>query len=332
MRERYPPIEPYATGLLDVGDGHEISWEASGDPAGRPALYLHGGPGGGVSPGARRYFNPEIFNIVMFDQRGCGRSRPLANAPDADLSANTTAHLVADIERLRVRLGVARWTVLGVSWGTTLALAYAQAHPERVEGLVLALVGATSRREVEWITVHMGRLFPAEWARFNAAVPPRLRHLPLVHAYAELLQDPDPAVHGPAADAWCAWEDTHVSLSPGHTPSLQLQSPAFKLGFARLVTHYWRHGAFLEEDQLIRDAGRLNGVPGVLIHGRYDVSGPLETAWRRTQVLRTAELIGPDDSGHGGMGSFPAAIVEALDRLGAAPAAQGADQGAVEST
>lgn len=301
MQDRFPAIEPYASGMLDVGDGHQIYWECCGNPDGQPALYLHGGPGSGCTPGQRRFFDPATYRVVLFDQRGSGRSRPLASAPDADLRTNTTAHLIADIEALRLLHDVERWTtVLGLSWGTTLGLAYAQAHPQRVAALVLALVTTTSRREVEWITRDVGRIFPREWDRFAAAVPAALGHLPLVDAYAMLLFDADPAVRERAAREWCAWEDAHVSLAPDHQPNPRYDDPEFRLRFARLVTHYWRHAAFLGEDQLLRDAATLNGIPGVLIHGRYDVSSPLETAWHLAQHWTTSELHILDDAGHGG--------------------------------
>lgn len=317
VTEQFPPIEPYASGMLDVGDGHRVYWEASGNPDGIPALFLHGGPGSGCSVNQRRFFDPARYNAVLFDQRGCGRSRPLANEPDADLSANTTQHLIADIEALRRLLDVDRWTILGVSWGTSLALAYAEAHPDRVRALVLGFVTNTSRREVEWITRDVGRIFPAEWDRFAAAVPERLRHLPLVDAYAEMLFDPDPAMRDHAAREWCAWEDAHVSLTPGHQPSPRYQDPEFRLRFARLVTHYWRHAAFLEEDQLIRDAAVLNGIPGVMICGRYDVSGPLVTAWRLSQRWTNAELQVLDDAGHGGGDTFTPLVLDTLARFAA---------------
>ena len=316
MWDRFPAIEPYDTGMLDVGDGHRMYWECCGNPDGKPAIYLHGGPGSGCTPGQRRWFDPDAYRVVLFDQRGCGRSRPLASGPDADLGTNTTAHLVADIEALRRHLGVESWTVLGMSWGTTLGLAYAQAHPERVSTLVLALVTTTSRREVEWLTRDVGRIFPQEWDRFAAAVPDALRHLPLVDAYATLLFDPDPAVPANAAREWCAWEDAHISLTPGHVPNPRYEDPEFRLRFARLVTHYWRNAAFLEEDQLLRDAPTLNGIPGVLIHGRYDVSSPLETAWRLSQRWTTSQLHVLVDAGHGGGDSLTSVIVEALARFG----------------
>ncbi|HET8630613.1 MAG TPA: prolyl aminopeptidase [Thermomicrobiales bacterium] len=312
MTSQFPPIEPYESGMLAVGDGHRVYWECCGNPNGKPALYLHGGPGSGCSVNQRRFFDPALYRAVLFDQRGSGRSRPLASEPDADLGANTTAHLIADIEALRRLQGVERWVVFGTSWGTTLALAYAQAHPDRVAALVLGFVTTTSRREVEWITEGVGRIFPREWERFAAAVPDRLHHLPLVDAYAELLFDPDPAVRDRAAREWCIWEDAHVSLTPGHRPSPRYEDPEFRLRFARLVTHYWRHAAFLEDEQLLRDAPTLNGIPGVLIHGVYDVSGPLETAWRLHKRWSTSRLHVLDDAGHGGGDTFVPTVLGAL--------------------
>jgi proline iminopeptidase len=308
--------EPYETGILDVGDGHRLYWESNGNPDGRPALFLHGGPGSGCSSGQRRFFDPSTFRAVLFDQRGSGRSRPLASDDDADLSTNTTAHLIADIERLREHLGVDKWIVLGMSWGSTLGLAYAQTHPSRVDGLVLALVTTTSRREVEWLTEGVGRIFPREWDRFASAVPETMRHQRLVDAYATLLFDPDVGARERAARAWCAWEDAHVSLAPGHAPNRNFEDAAFRLRFARIVTHYWRHAAFLEEDQLLRDASILNGIPGTLIHGRYDISSPLHTAWQLSQRWTTSRLDVIDDAGHGGSGVV-AATVRALDRFAA---------------
>ena len=315
MPGQFPPIEPYDSGMLDVGGPHRVYWECCGNPAGRPALFLHGGPGSGCSAGQRRFFDPSRYNALLFDQRGCGRSRPLASEPDADLGANTTSHLIADIEALRELRRVDRWTILGLSWGCTLGLAYAQTYPQRVHALVLALVTTTSRREVQWITEDMGRVFPPQWDRFIAAIPGELRRLAPVEAYARMLADPDPVVCDRAAREWCAWEDAHVSLNPGHAPSPRYQDPAFRLRFARLVTHYWRHAAFLEEDQLIRDAAKLNGIPGLLIHGRYDVSGPLITAWRLSQRWTTCRLQVLDDAGHGGGESFVPAVITALNEF-----------------
>lgn len=293
-------MEPYECGTLEVGDGHRVYWECCGNPAGLPALVLHGGPGSGCSPAQRKFFDPSAFKIVLFDQRGCGRSRPLASDADADLSTNTTQHLIADIELLRKYHEVEQWTVLGMSWGSTLALAYAQAHPDRIKTIVLAMVTTTSEREVRWITEDVGRIFPAEWARFASAVPKSMREFRLVDAYAKLLFDPDVTVREEVARAWCAWEDVHVSLAPGHKPNGKFENPEFRLGFARLVTHYWRHAAFLGENQLLRNASILNGIPGVLIHGRNDLSSPLDIAWELSQRWTTSRLNIIDNAGHGG--------------------------------
>ena len=315
MPDQFPPIEPYASGMLNVSDRHQIYWECCGNPEGKPALYLHGGPGSGFSPGQRRFFDPDAYRVVLFDQRGSGKSRPLASEPDADLSSNTTQHLIADIEELRELHGVASWTILGLSWGTTLGLAYAETYPEHVNALLLGFVTTTSRREVEWITDDVGRIFPKEWDRFVSVIPDHLKHMRPVDAYGEMLFDPDPAVRDRAAREWCTWEDTHISLTPGHSPSPRYEDPEFRLRFARLVTHYWRNAAFFGEDQLIREVSKLNGIPGVLIHGRYDVSSPLVTAWRLHKGWSTSELHVLDDAGHGGGTTFYDVAVGALNRL-----------------
>ncbi len=313
MSALYPEIEPHAQGLLDVGDGNAIYWECCGNPNGTPAVYIHGGPGSGCTPGARRFFDPEKFRIILFDQRGSGRSRPLLKHR-AQLETNTTQHLIRDMEALREHLSVERWIMLGVSWGTTLALAYAQAYPHHVTSLVLACVTTTSRREVDWITRGVGCIFPQEWERLASHIPVPLKHERIVDAYAELLFDDDPSVSAAAAAEWCAWEDSHVSLTPGHTPNRRFQDPEFRLRFLRIVTHYWRHAAFLEDDQLVRNAASLNGIPGVLIHGRYDVSSPLETAWNLHKSWSGSELQIVSDAGHG-TGSLPEHVVEALSRF-----------------
>jgi len=304
-------IDPNESGSLDAGDGHEVYWETWGNPGGTPVVFLHGGPGGGCSPNHRRMFDPHRYHVMFFDQRGCGRSTPRAREPAADLTHNTTHHLIDDIERLRDLMGVERWAVLGVSWGTTLGLAYAETHPDRVSGVVLALVGLTTKREVEWITEGVARIFAPEWERFASFVPDRFRDLPLVEAYARLLFDPDPEVRFEAAKNWCLWEDTHMGLAPDSTARLSLEHPEFQLEFARLVTHYWSNGAFLGETELMDGAGRLNGIPGVLIHGRLDVSSPIETPWLLAKTWETAQLVVVDDAGHGG-GSMTQRISDAL--------------------
>ena len=310
----YPPIEPHGSGMLDVGDGHSLFWEVCGNPDGKPALVLHGGPGSGCSPDMRRLFDPQRYRIVLFDQRNAGRSRPSASGPAVDLSSNTTPDLVGDIERLRVSLGLERWLVWGVSWGVTLALAYAQDHPERTAELVLAAVTSGDRRETEWITRSMGRVFPREWERFRDAAPAAERDGDLSAAYGRLLHHADPAVRAAAAREWCAWEDAHVSLAPGAEPRLSVADPAFQLAFARIVTHYWAHGCFLSDRQLLRGVGRLAGIPGVLVHGRYDVSSPLDTAWALHRAWPDSELVVIGDAGHSRSG-MTEAIVAATDRF-----------------
>ncbi|MEV6369692.1 prolyl aminopeptidase [Micromonospora musae] len=309
----YPLVEPYAHGMLDVGDGQHLYWETCGNPQGVPAVVLHGGPGSGATPGWRRYFDPARYRVLLFDQRGCGRSRPDAADPHVDLSVNTTAHLIADIERLREHLDVDRWLVLGASWGSTLALAYAQRHPERVSAMVLFSVVTTSPGEVEWITREMGRIFPAEWARFRDGVPAADRDGDLADAYARLLADPDPAVRERAARDWCAWDDTHVRTVPGAGPDPRFEDPEFRMRSARLVTHYWRNAAFLPDGQLQRDAHRLAGVPGVLLHGRLDISSPPVIAWQLAQAWPDARLELVEAAGHGAGRGIGERVVAALD-------------------
>jgi len=295
----FPPIEPFASGFLPVSDGNEIYWEASGNPHGKPALHLHGGPGSGIQTGYRHRFDPDTFRIVSFEQRGCRRSRPLVTDPAADLSTNTTPALVADIEVLRAHLGVETWLVTGISWGTTLALAYARSHPERISEIILAAVTTTSESEVEWITEAMGRVFLREWDQFEAAAH-RKPGQRLIDAYYDLITHPDLAVRERAARAWCTWEDTHVSLDPAWAPNPRYDDPRFRLVFATLVIHYWRHAGFAGEGGLLAGMDRIVDIPAVLIHGRLDVSSPLETAWRLHRVWPKSELVVVGDEGHGG--------------------------------
>lgn len=311
MSDGYPPTEPYDRGKLDVGDGQVLYWETVGNPAGLPAVWLHGGPGSGSSPGDRRHFDPDVYRVVQFDQRGCGRSRPLASDPDADLTVNTSEHLIGDLERLREHLGISRWVVAGISWGVTLALAYAQRHPDRVLAMVLAAVTTGTRREVEWITRDMGRVFPEEWDQFLQLVPESERQGDLAAAYARLLASPDAVVREAAARAWCVWEDTHVSLARDWSPSRRYDDPAFRMVFARMVTHYWSHGCFLADAQLLTGTALLAEIPAVLIHGRHDVSGPLDIAWALHQAWPASRLV-VLDAGHGG-GTFPDELRKALD-------------------
>jgi proline iminopeptidase len=316
VAELYPPIEPYEHGMLDVGDGNRVYWETCGNPAGKPALVLHGGPGSGAGPFWRRLFDPAAYRIVLFDQRGCGQSTPDAADPQTSLAANTTPHLIADIELLRQHLGIEEWLAIGGSWGVTLALAYAEQHSGRVSELVLFSVTNTTHREVEWVTRDMGRVFPEEWARFCDAVPERERDGSLVEAYARMLDDADPAVRERAAREWCRWEDVHVSTHRGYRPDPRFEDPHFRLRFARLVTHYWRHAGFLEDGALLHGAGKLAGIPGVMVHGRMDISGPPDVAWRLAQVWPDAELVLIGEEGHGLSGDATTeALLAATDRF-----------------
>jgi proline iminopeptidase len=313
MARLFPEIEPYEHGMLDAGDGQLVYWEVCGNPDGKPAVVLHGGPGSGCSTDVRRYFDPGAYRIVLFDQRGCGRSRPHASEPDADLSTNTNAHLLADMERLRARLGIDRWLLFGASWGSVLALAYAERFPERVSELVLAGVGTGRRSETDLLTRGLGPLFPEAWARFRDGVPEADRDGDLAAAYARLLFDPDPTVRAKASRDWCDWEDALLPTSPGPDP--RFDPPAFRLAFARLVTHYWSHGSWLEEGILLREAGRLAGIPGVVIQGRLDLSNLSGTPWELAGAWPDCELVMIDDSGHEGNAAMTAARVAATDRF-----------------
>jgi proline iminopeptidase len=257
----FPDIAPYDTGMLDVGDGNLVYWEACGNAEGKPALVLHGGPGSGSTPVHRRWFDPAKYRIVLFDQRNAGRSRPHASDPETELTANTTQHLVADIERLRVHLGIERWLVWGNSWGSTLALVYAETFPERVSEVVLLAVTNMSRRSIDWLYHGVGQFFPEAWERFRDGVPEDLRDGDLVAAYYQLMQDPSLAVREQAARRWCEWEDTVVKLSPDDPPNPRYDDRRFRMAFTRIVTHYFHHGGWLEDGVLLRDADRLAGIP-----------------------------------------------------------------------
>lgn len=318
MASLYPEIEPYDHGMLDVGEGHRLYWETCGNPKGKAALVLHGGPGSGCTSGARRYFNPDLYRIVLFDQRNAGRSTPHASEPTLDLATNTTDHLVTDIERLRQHLGIERWLLRGGSWGSTLALAYAQRHPERVTEMVLNSIATTTPWEIGWITRGVGAFFPQAWARFRDGVPEAERAGSLPAAYHRLLMSSDPAIHEKAARDWCDWETAIESAHPNHAPNPRYDSSSFRLGFARLVTHYWRHAAWLEDDALVRNAGRLAQIPGILIHGRLDLGNPLVTPWQLSQHWAGSELIIVDEAGHdAGHPGMSECIVAATDRFAA---------------
>ncbi|MEV4455738.1 prolyl aminopeptidase [Microbispora sp. NPDC049633] len=310
----YPPIEPYDHGHLDTGDGHLVYWEVCGNPDGKPALVVHGGPGSGCTPGRRRAFDPTRYRIILFDQRNCGRSLPHASDPAADLTNNTTHHLVADMERLRERLGVERWLLHGGSWGSTLILAYAEAHPERVSEIVIAGVTMTRRSEIDWLYRGVRRFLPEQWQRFRSGVPEDLRDGDLVAAYARLMSDPDPGVRARAMHDWTAWEDAVISHEVNGKPDAYSDRPTPALeAFVRICTHYFSNAAWLEEGVLLRDAYRLAGIPGVLVHGRLDLGGPLETAWQLARAWPDARLVVVDDAGHTGSDAMSREIRAALN-------------------
>jgi len=311
---RYPEIEPYASGMLDVGDGNLVYWETCGNPDGKPAVMLHGGPGSGCSPGMRRYFDPAAYRIVLFDQRNCGRSTPLANDLSVSLESNTTQHLIADIEQLREHLGIDQWLVFGWSFGCVLALAYSQTHTDRVSELVVTGTATGRQSEVDLLTRGLGGLFPAAWAKYRDAVPAADRDGSLAVAYSRLLNDADPAVRAKAARDWCDWEEAMLPTS-GHYP--RYDDPALRLRFARIVTHYWSNGHFLDDGALLKEAGRLSRVPGVIIQGSLDLVNLVGTPWLLAAAWPGSELVFIDDAGHGGNAALVSALVAATDRYAA---------------
>ena len=317
MPSLYPAVEPFDQGMLDVGDGQRLHWRTCGRADGKPAVVLHGGPGSGCSAALARRFDPDAYRVVLVDQRGAGRSTPSAADPAISLATNTTAHLVADLEVLREHLGIGRWLVHGLSWGSTLALAYAEGHPDRVSELVLAPVTLTRSDDVRWLTVGVGRFFPEQWARFHAAAQPLRAGEQIVDGYARLLADPDPQVRDRAARAWCDWEDTLFSVESGGVPDPRYADPRFRFRFARTVTHYFRHAAFLADGQLLRDAHRLAGIPGVLVHGRLDLGGPPRAAWELARAWPGSELTVLDSGGHASA-EMTSLVVAATDRFATA--------------
>jgi proline iminopeptidase len=311
MPELYPDILPYAVHRLAVDDRHALYVEECGTAKGIPALFLHGGPGAGCEPYHRRFFDPTRYRVVLFDQRGAGRS-----IPHADLSDNTTWHLVADIERIRELLGIERWLVFGGSWGSTLALAYAQTHPERVSALVLRGIFLCRDDEIRWFYQEgASRIFPDYWADFVAPVAPADRD-DMLGAYHRLLTGADDIARMAAAKAWSTWEGRTATLLPNPSVVNHFGDPHVALSLARIECHYFVHQAFLRPGQLLEDAARLAGIPTVIVHGRYDVICPLENAWALHRALPGSELVIVPDAGHAASEpGIRSALVEATDRF-----------------
>jgi proline iminopeptidase len=310
MRELYPEIEPFDSGMLDVDSRHRLYYEQCGNPQGKPVVLLHGGPGAGCSAKMRRFHDPKHYRIVLFDQRGSGRS-----TPHADLVDNTTWDLVADIERLREHLGIERWQVFGGSWGSTLALAYAEAHPRRVTELVLRGIFMLRRWELEWFYQQgANRLFPDAWEQYLAAIP-EVERGDLISAYNRRLTSPDEATRLSAARAWSVWEASTSLLLQDEAFIEGHRDPHFALSFARIESHYFVHGGFFDvEDQLLRDAHRLAGIPGAIVHGRYDVVCPVQNAWELHKAWPGSKLLISPSAGHSAYEpENAAALVEATD-------------------
>ncbi|MFG3228826.1 prolyl aminopeptidase [Kitasatospora sp. NPDC048194] len=312
----YPETSPYDAGFLDTGDGNRIYYEQLGSPEGKPALGVHGGPGAGAPKRPLRSWDPERYRVIRFDQRNCGRSTPHASDPAADMSLNTTQHLIDDMERLREHLGIEKWLLNGASWGSTLALAYAQQHPERVTEIILQAVTTTRRSEIDWLYRGAGRFHPEAWDRFREGVPEGERDGDLVAAYARLMENPDRKVREKAAVDWLAWEDAVTSSEP-HTPAGMYsdQEVDAQVAFVRICAHYFSNGAWLEEGQLLRDAHRLAGIPGVLIHGRHDMGCPPQTAWELAKAWPGARLHISEDSGHIGSESMVQVAWNAIEEF-----------------
>ncbi|NVN40566.1 prolyl aminopeptidase, partial [Ameyamaea chiangmaiensis] len=288
----YPGIEPFRDGFLDVGDGHSLYWETVGNPAAPPVLFLHGGPGAGCGAVHRRFFDPQAWQVVLFDQRGAGRSRPLGMT-----EANTTAHLIDDIEKLRVSLGIAQWVLFGGSWGSTLALAYAQAHPGRVTAMVLRGVFLGRPQEIEWFFGGIRAIFPDAHADFVGHLRPAERS-DILGSYHARLFDPDPRVHRPAAHAWCQYEARCSTLLPPRQLVTESARPETLLALARIEAHYFRNAMFLPPDGLLSGTKTIAAIPGVIVQGRYDMVCPPASAWALSRVWPAARLRMVAGAGH----------------------------------
>jgi proline iminopeptidase len=294
LRTLYPALEPYRHGMLRVSDVHEIYWEESGNPQGKPAVFVHGGPGGGTDPKHRRFFDPSAYRIILFDQRGCGQSRPFASLED-----NTTWALVADMEKLREHLGVERWLVFGGSWGSTLALAYAESHPDRVTELVLRGIFLLRKWEIDWFYQEgASRTFPDAWEDYLAPIPVAERGN-MLQAYYTRLTSSDPAVVLAAAKAWSIWEARTSCLFQDPSVIARMGADEFATAFARIEAHYFIHDGFFEkETQLLDEIGKIRHIPGVIVQGRYDVVCPPESAWDLKRAWPEADLRIVRDAGH----------------------------------
>ncbi|KPF41918.1 prolyl aminopeptidase [Rhizobium sp. AAP43] len=293
LRGFYPEIEPFETGMLDVGDGHQIYWERFGTKGAKPAVFLHGGPGGATSPSHRRLFDPALYDVILFDQRGCGKSTPYAS-----IEANTTWHLVADIERLRTMIGAEKWLVFGGSWGSTLALAYAETHPEHVSELVLRGIYTLTKAELDWYyQFGVSEMFPDKFERFCAPIPEDERH-EMMAAYRRRLVGTDREEQLRCAVAWSTWEGETITLLPNPDYSDHFYDPEFALAFARIENHFFVHAGWMEEGQLLRDAYKLKDIPGVIIHGRYDMPCPAKYAWQLHKAWPKADFHLIEGAGH----------------------------------
>lgn len=290
--ELYPEIEPYSTGMLRLDDVHAMYWEESGNPKGAPVVFLHGGPGAGAAPAHRRFFDPAHYRIVVYDQRGAGRSQPLGELRD-----NTTPLLVGDLERLREQLGIERWLVFGGSWGSTLALAYGIAHADRCTGLILRGIFLCRKSEIDWFLYGLRNLFPEAWTAFSTAIPEH-EHGDLLAAYYARLIDPDPAVHMPAARAWSIYEGSCSTLLPNAETVAYFASDVVALGLARIEAHYFRNDIFLPPNALLDNIDRIRAVPAVIVQGRYDAVCPIVTADDLHRAWPEAEYIVVPDAGH----------------------------------
>lgn len=306
----YPEIEPGATGMLPLDGVHTMYWETCGNPDGIPVVFLHGGPGAGATPKHRRFFDPLAYRIVVYDQRGAGRSTPLGGLAD-----NTTPHLVADLERLREHLAIDRWLVFGGSWGATLALAYAEAHPERVAGLVLRGIFLGRPGEIDWFLRGLRNVFPEAWERFAGFLPPEERTDLLGHYYRRLV-DPDPAVHMPAARAWSRYEGACSTLVPSAEAAAHFGDDVVALGLARIEAHYFRNGVFLPPDALLANVHRIRAIPGIIVQGRYDMVCPIVSAHELAAAWPEAKYVIVPDAGHSAWEpGITAELVGACDRF-----------------